>query len=300
MDKEINKIFIISAGRTGTKLFGDHLEKTIPNSFSEHEPDNVDLFNFDNLIKNIKRQSFKELFILKGLGQLGSRNISLRYLNNTFSKEKALEKIKYERRWIEGCKFYFEANQQLYGLTNILPEIPNSKVLLFFRDPRDWVRSIINKGKAYTDKDILYKINVGGFKRISPENLDKKSENWKNYNQFQRICWVWNYINTNFYNSINGNNQNIRHYFFEDIFIKNNENTIRDFLEFALDEYFEEEYVARLQKMLQNKVNENTKQEFHKWHDWDKKHCQDLHYFCGDLMQKLGYGNETEWLEKIQ
>ena len=77
-----NKIFIISAGRTGTKLFGDYLDKIIPDSLSLHEPDTINLLNFKSLLKKIKRQSISELLILKSLGYLGSRNISLKYLNN--------------------------------------------------------------------------------------------------------------------------------------------------------------------------------------------------------------------------
>jgi len=299
------KSFIISAGRTGTEFFGKNLKLLNSNFYSIHEPDRISFTNIrrPELLNKFKYQGFWNLIIFKGLGLTGTRNISLKRINNLFSKDKVIKKINNERKWInlKNYNVYIESNWQLFGLIKDLISIYNSKVIIIFRDPREWVRSFMNWGYWYDSKDLLSKIDILGFKRISPKNVGIKNSNWKNYTRFQKLCWVWNFINSNFYNLLYESDcQNIRSYFFEDIFIKKNETIIRDFLHFTLDKYFKEHYVNQLFQLLQKKAGQSIKKDFSLWIEWDKKSCQDLNYFCGDLMQKLGYGNEPEWIEKIR
>ena len=301
--KNINKLFIISSGRTGTDFLGKNIGYLSNSIYSIHQPD---VINFTKsrrkeLFFKLTNLGFINIIVLKFLGIKGTRNLSLKRVKNYFEKEKSLKKLIDERKKLNlnPVNLYIEANWQLFGIIQDLLSLKSSKVILIFRDPRNWVTSWMNKGGWYDNKDLLSKINVLGFKRITPQNVGIYNPEWKNYTRFQKLCWVWNYMNSNFYNTLRENNKNVRHFFFEDIFMKKDKTTIRNFLQFALDDYFKEEYVNKMLGMLQNKVNENTQEEFPKWPDWDKKYCRDLHYFCGDLMQKLGYGNEPEWLEKL-
>jgi hypothetical protein len=41
--EKINKVFIISSGRTGTEFFGENIKKLSPNFLSIHEPDRISI-----------------------------------------------------------------------------------------------------------------------------------------------------------------------------------------------------------------------------------------------------------------
>lgn len=302
--ENINKLFIISAGRTGTDFFGKNFSFFSKHIYSIHQPDviNLEKSRRKELFFKLKHLGFYNLIIAKLIGKSGTRNLSLIKVRKKNNENKIIQKLLKERTNLNlnYSKLYIESNWQLFGLIEDLLKFNKSKILIVFRDPRDWVSSWMNKGGWYDKNDLLSKINILGFKRVTPANVGIDNPDWKDYSRFQKLCWVWNYMNGNFYEAVKENNPNIRHFFFEDIFAKRDESTIKDFLQFSLGEYFKDEYVDQMLSMLQHKVNQKPKEEFPNWIEWDKKHCQYLHYFCGDLMKELGYGTEPEWLKKIE
>jgi hypothetical protein len=303
--EKINKVFIISSGRTGTEFFGENIKKLSPNFLSIHEPDRISIEKrrLNQAFGRLLKQGFFNQIILKSLGIFGTRNLSLKNIKEKQHEAKIISQLTNERNWLNfnSKTVYIESNWQLFGLIDILPNIkPQTKIIFIFRDPRSWVSSWMNHKGWYSKADLLTLIDKKGFKRVTPANVGIDNPKWKDYSRFQKLCWVWNYMNGNFYETVKENNPNIRHFFFEDIFVKQDKTTIKDFLQFSLNEYFKDEYVEQMLSMLQHKVNQKPKEDFPNWIDWDKKHCQDLHYFCGDLMKELGYGTEPEWLKKIE
>ena len=302
---QINKIFIVSSGRTGTKFLGENLQKIVHNSLSVHEPDKVELTKKHRaeLINKFKKIGIIELIINKALGISGTRNLSLRRINNEIEFGDIIKKIRKPRNVLLGdsyYRYYFEANWQLFGLLDDLFNFQNSKIIIFFRDPRTWVQSWMNKGYWYDDKDLLTKIDMLGFKRVTPKNVGIDNPEWKQYTRFQKLCWVWNYMNGLFYEAMGKDKKNIKAFYFEDIFVKKNKTKVREFLQFSLNEQYRENYTIELLDMLDHKVNQTKTNDFPHWQYWNDEYAKEMEYFCGDLMLNLGYGEELGWQRKIK
>lgn len=293
----IRKVFIVSAGRTGTKFFGKNMVTFVPNSVSVHEPDKVSFQKGEGLLNNIKRQGVIDLFFLKSLGVTGGRNLSLHALKGEKSDRRILQSFLYSRAWVKDCNYYFESNSQLFGLTGLLSKIPNTKIIILFRDPRDWVRSWMNKGYWYDNKDILSKLNFLGLKRLDPKNVGIHLQDWLYFSRFQKLCWVWNYMNSNLTHSLD--RANVMSFTFEDLFISKDFHLTKNMFDFIFEHSQTEKYVNEFMALTDNKVNQTVFDTFPHWKQWSDDQCRTLHSFCGDLMVKLGYGSEPEWMEKV-
>lgn len=299
----ISKVFIVSPGRTGTKFFGNNLKALSKCIYSVHEPDKISLARAKRKesIEKIRQQGIKRPVILKLLGYSGTRNLSLQNLKNSAEKKNIINRFIEDRKWIDlnNTSCYIEANSQLFGLIRQLKSMPNSRLIIIFRDPRSWIKSWVNKGEWYTKDDLLSIINLGGLKRLSPENVGIYNEHWKEYSRFQKLCWVWNFMTNLFISEIEKASPNLAYFFFEDLFIKRDVNEIERFLRFSLNDLYDPIFTHRLRKMLDHKVNENRSEIIPSWEHWDYEMCKNLDFFCGDLMDDLGYGKEQEWLEKL-
>jgi hypothetical protein len=172
--------------------------------------------------------------------------------------------------------------------------------MIIFRDPRSWIKSWMNKGGWYTQDDLLTFINMGGVKRLSPENVGAYNEHWKEYSRFKKLCWVWNFMTNLFISEIEKESPNLVYFFFEDLFIKRDRNEIKRFLNFSLNDFYSPIFTNKLRKMLDHKVNENRSEIIPSWKHWDQEMCKNLDFFCGNLMDDLGYGKEQEWLQKLK
>lgn len=302
MNRKIKKTFIISSGRTGTEFLGFHMNTLSEKIQSVHEPDRITLSGLRTWesFNKINRLGFFNLFVLKALGFSGTRNLSLKRLNGKIDFDNAMQTfLKDRENIITPGSLYIEANAQLFGLVDDLKKMKCSKVLIIFRDPREWVRSWMNRDGWYDGKDMLSRINLWGLKRINPKNVGINHPDWKRYSRFQKLCWVWNFMNHSFYRSLETNTAKISWFFFEDLFRDKKEDKVRDFLRFALGELHREKYVKQLHVRLHKKINHNARNDFPGWQQWDANRCRELMQLCGSLMQKLGYGLEPEWRDKI-
>ncbi len=302
--ENIHKIFIISSGRTGTEFFGDNFNKISNDIISVHEPDRL-AFNRSpgkEILKKVKEQGVSRLILLKIFGFSGTRNLSLLNLNAKLPAEEIIERFVKDRRWIaiEDKNFYIEANYQLFGLIDKLTKLPDSKIIVIFRDPRDWVRSWMNQGGWYTRGDLLSMINLGGVKRITPQNAGIHNPYWHQYTRFQKLCWAWNFMNSQFYSEIKKKHSNLKYFFFEDLFTKKNYEKLSELLKFALNSHYDASCTDSLYNLLNIKVNESNARYLPSWQNWDSATCKILHHFCGDLMLKLGYGKEAKWLSMLK
>lgn len=300
--EKINKVFILSAGRTGTKFLGDNYNKISNEFYSVHEPDRVTFSKKQTgeLIQKLFKQGVTRLVLLKAIGYCGTRNLSLKAINKELGNELITKRLIDDRKWtkLENNKVYIESNHQLFGMIDILETFSNSKTIIIFRDPREWVKSWMNKGIWYTKTDILSLLDFAGFKRITPKNVGVHSIEWTSYCRFQKLCWVWNFMNRFFVDAIE--KHNLSYFYFENLFIRKDSKTLEMFLVDSLGDLNKPEYVESLAMLLNTKVNENTDSTFPGWEKWGVDDCRELQLICGNLMSKLGYGNEPEWIEKIQ
>ena len=303
--KKIRKVFIVSAGRCGSHFFGKNLKKLSKYFYSIHEPDKISFRgeNKKELWFKLINYGIWNLIILKALAKSGSRNLSLLRLktNKNLNINHLWNWLYKDRKLIDFYKYqiYFEANAQLFGLVSDLIKMPRTKVAIFIRDPRTWVQSWLNKGTWYDEKDILGNVNWLGFKRLTPRNVGRKNTMWKSYDRFQKLCWVWNYMNSNFYKIISKYKKNIRFFLFEDFFIKKKEDIIKDFLRFIIGNNYTPKYLECTLNLLQQKENQTLSKKFPAWEYWNKQYAINLHSICGELMQKFGYGKEEKWLKKL-
>src|SRR6056297_522671 len=287
---KINKVFIISSGRTGTKFLGNNFHKISKEFYSIHEPDRI-TFNkkqAGELIQKFCKQGITRPIVLKAIGYCGTRNLSLKNINKELSKKRITKRFLDDRKWFkpQDNKIYIESNHQLFGLINILITLQNSKTVIIFRDPREWVKSWMNKGSWYTSTDVLSFVDFAGFKRITPKNVGIHKTEWLGYSRFQKLCWVWNFINKCFVDEIEKNN--LSYFFFEDLFIKKDPQILRNFLTVSLGNLYNPEHSKNLSMLLHTKVNDTTIEVFPHWEKWDIALCKELQLNCGWLMQKLG------------
>ena len=291
---EKHKVFIVSVGRTGTKFFAEILPQIIPDCYAVHEPDNIKIAKpnmFRNIIKQVKEQGgITNLILLKALGLTGARNLSLRRLRNRLDEKSAINQFKKERQWVERicCSTYVESNQQLFGFSEDLLMLPNTKIIYLVRNPFDWIRSWINLNQSwYGKKDLLAMVNFLGFKRISPKNIGIVDVQWKEYSQCSKLAWLWNYLNNIFY-KISSNHRNAWLFRFEDIFVQKDEETIHAFLNLLInDKKALEESQKTFMHLLVVKIHSGYVRKI-EW-DFSPKELNSVRKICGPLMKEFDY-----------
>ena len=291
---EKHKVFIVSAGRTGTKFFAVILPSIIPDCYATHEPDNIKIERphlIRNIIKQVKEQGgIRNLILLKALGLTGARNLSLRRLNNQLDGQSTINQFKAERQWVEKicCTIYVESNQQLFGFSEDLLMLPNTKIIYVVRNPFGWIQSWMNLNQSwYGKRDLLATINFLGFKRISPKNIGIADVPWREFSQCTKLAWLWNYLNNIFF-EISSHHKNAWLFKFEDIFIQKNDEAIRKFLNLLASDKktFEESHHA-MKHLLEKKIHSGYVLD----NEWvfSSEELNSVRKICGSLMKKLDY-----------
>lgn len=284
-------VFIISAGRTGTKYFGTILEKIIDNSFSVHEPDVLSGVNV-KLIKQVKQFGFYNMIPGRILGISGIRNLSERYLGGKISDDKLVQNIRKHRE-----NFYKNIDEKLiiesyYGWYGCIPAIrklyKNYKIVIITRDPKDWVTSNMNWQQWYGKKDWVNKLNAG---RINPSiTKDEFYKNkWRNFNRFQKLCWAYQFIYNNLLKN-SFNDINIKVFKYEDLFIhKEKYSHLENLIQFIVnfdDAFFNYQIPINI---LEKRINKNISSSFPIYKSWDKKLTKQYLNICGEIQNKLNY-----------
>lgn len=297
---DIHKVFIVSAGRTGTNFLGDFMQDVIPSSLTVHEPDTI-VWRKDELAQKINRQGFINIFLLRALGIRGSKALSLKSCSGQISEEDALHWIRRDRQWVRNVRYYIEANTHLFGVVESLLKLPNSKLLFMVRDPRSWVRSGMNKSGWFDKKDFQERINKGGLKRLTPANVGVEFPNWDKASAFERLCWTWQFQNQLFMNHLKHHDEEQVHWLsFEDLFVHHDISAFKSMYRFITGETDGAMHANKFYNTLrQNKVNQTITMRFPSWNSWEPQHVQVLNERCGNLMRELGYGEEEAWLEMI-
>lgn len=294
-------VFIASAGRTGTKFFGNILSDIVKDSFSVHEPDVFSGFN-KTTWKAVKDFGLYHMIIGRFLKQTGIRNVTQNYLAGKLSDEDLVRFIRDHREayynHIEK-PYIIESYSQWYGIIpGIAQTFPHYKIAGIIRDPRTWVQSIINYGILYHENRRLFKYGhttLTPFMTGDPDYIKR----WPNMSSFQRSCWFWTVVTQNL-KKYEIQDPHTKIFYFENLFQSPDRsehmNRLLEFITNFEHRSFSYKFDLSTLNSIRNSSQEKTMPH---WQEWPPELCRQLHDICGPLMQGCGYGMEPEWQDKL-
>ncbi|GEM_PF-1553052 len=262
--EDIQMAFIISTGRTGTKSLA-YLFNTLPNVISLHEP--------------------KPDFLRLGL-DFATRRVSYNIAHAFFVKYRLPQIKKFSERY----DVYIESNNRLFSLVPIISEVFkdkrfNLKIVHIVRDGRDVVRSGFSRD-WYSIFDPFPRLRAVDF----PDDPWRSS--WKNFDRFEKICWLWQKKDSIIYHDI-GYFKNSITVKFEDIFNPENEFEglwrIVEFLELTP---FIEDSKIDIEAFMKKKINKNPVYALPHWTQWPQQRLEQFWKIAGKHMKEVGYTME--------
>lgn len=198
---------------------------------------------------------------------------------------------------------YLESNNQLRGVIDLLPAaFPDSKAVFIIRDPRDWVRSWLNKFiPRYSRRDLRGWLPHA---RLTPRHVpgDPWRDRWKKMSVFEKLCWAWHRENVHSLACVlrNPNAMVVR---FEDLFAgeAGKGTAIESVLDFATRSANGRRisWVKR-PELLERKLHATANPRFPEWPYWTEDQIVVLMEHCGDLMDAFDYGREAAWARMTQ
>ena len=248
---DVNKYFVVSTGRTGTKFFAHFLDQ-FSSTYAVHEPAPTFL------------------------------RLAINYATNNVTEKYAIEKIERYRRAMckkvkrMGVNNYIESNNRLFALLEPLKEVfDDFKVVHIVRDGRDYVRSGMSRN-WYTDSD-------GSRLRAIYFPDDPYYEKWDQMSRFEKICWRWQKKDGFIYDQVEKMDNAIT-VKFEDIFKDDNFTGVHRIIKYLdLNEGEAEEIIDR---MMNKRVNSTKNYEIPKWENWEQEMIEKFDSIAGHHMKK--------------
>lgn len=247
---EAKPVFVLSTGRTGTKLLSKLMSRmNAVKSYHEPPPELIYYARFAYENKENKK-------LLKRVVD-GAR---LEYILNAYLNN----------------KIYFESNNRLTFFAKQLEELyPKAKFIHLIRHPGDYTRSGLRRN--------WYDGHLWDMGRIVPST--ESDIPWNEMSQISKISWLWNETNKfieNFKEQVK--NSKIITLFSEDIF--NDIERIKDIFKFIeVDNPFKDK---EIKKFLEKPVNKQKKNEYPKYNKWRDDEKSQLKEYV-NLAQKYSY-----------
>ena len=293
---------IVSAGRTGTMFFGETLSQVIDGAYSVHEPDSFS-GTVPEITAKIRTFGFHHMVLGRMFGRTGIRNLSQRYLAKRLSLETLVAAVSAPRRGFYlsvPSDYVIESYYQWFGILEAVPlTFETYKVVGVVRDPREWVRSMMNYKRHYGSRDWLSRL---GIRRLDPKMVGDAThaERWPRMSPFEKNCWEWNATYAAITSFVAGDDHS-RTYRFEDLFHSPERlSTCRDLLDF-MTRFPSREFPYHLDAaMFSQPRNVSDKAAFPDWRQWSPERAHQLDAICGSLMRDYGYGSEPEWLDLLE
>lgn len=239
--------FFLSTARTGSKWIAEFLEHATPLK-AQHEFILNHRFYNDKLVpEKHTGAGFKELTEKKG-----------------FVKEL----IREARAWIdELSEDYAEANVYLERFFSILEEVfPDAVYVHIYRDPRNVIRSLINREWYDTPEDSRHPV--------------MKVKGWNRLSQFEKACWYVRKTNETLLLSC-------QHRIAFEKMVTDIDYLMEQFRILNIPVF------PRMAKHIFNKrINTNWSYDFPDFIQWPSEHKSTFHAICDPLNKALGY--ETE------
>lgn len=248
----IEKVFIVSTGRTGTQFlaeFFDHYQKTM--AFHEPSP---------SFLRKALKYARGEITFKKMKEYLQKRRLP--YFNLAQRKS---------------CNYYIEANNRLFPLLGPLEEVfPEASVIHIVRDGCDYVRSGMSRD-WYSQQDETRRLKSVTF----PDDL--WHEEWQSMSRFEKICWRWQKKNEFIAKNID-NFERALTVKFENIFLDENNIGLRKIADFI---GFDSNTTDLLiDKLISQKVNANKNYKIPKWTEWSSTRQETFDKIAGDHMKQ--------------
>ena len=284
-------VFLTSAGRTGTKFFGDLLGEMVEGAFSVHEPDALMDFKLKSM-RQLQMFGLYNLIIGKLFNKTGIRNLSQNYLAGKINLTELKTAIVDHRE-----KFYRSVDKELIiesysGWYGAIPGIQNLyknyKIVVIVRDPRDWVVSNMNWGTMYGKRDWISRIRLG---RLNPSMINdiQYRDKWQRFTPFQKLCWAWKTIYETILKSAE-RDPNAIIIKFEDLFQSENKyDNLRGLLAYITD-YSDKNFTFEIPEgILQRKTNKNISYSFPNFDSWGTEMKTEMAGICSEIGKNLGY-----------
>ncbi|NBC21594.1 MAG: hypothetical protein GVY06_11220, partial [Alphaproteobacteria bacterium] len=288
MDKDL--AYIVSGGRTGTKYFGEMLCDFIPEAYSVHEPDLLDVEDPRKLLGQIRTFGLWHMVFGRLMGKTGIRTLATRHLAGKVSDEiQFLERVRAQRAsYYDSLEspLIIESYSQWYGLLPQIRELyPDARIVGIIRDPRDWVVSWLNHGRRHDGRD---RVTLFGQKRLTPVMVGEADlvPDWEALTPFERLCWDWRIVNNTIVDFCDQDEAS-RIYRFEDLFLGEDDTAMRDLINFVAQHpsrTYEHTYDAQLRRQ---KVNTRASRA-ERWPQWTPEQVQHLEKMCQPLMSRFG------------
>lgn len=241
-------------------------------------------------------------FVLESLSNLGFSGCNvkndriLRLFNN--SQNSILKKIgnRLIKRHLERISrlnhFQVEYNPQIPNfIENILENFPNTIFIHQIRDPRDWIKSMVNWTITSPIKK-FFSLYVP-FWVLRPDSYHLGADSLSKI--FENYVLTWNEKNKTYSNlKFKTNNYFLLKY--EDL-KANPLSFIKEVLKICgYSNFYSDEAIK---KAMATAFTNPSKNFIDSWETWDDKYICFLHRQCEDLMKEYGYGNEKKWQERV-
>lgn len=268
--KDTQPVLIISTGRTGTIFLSRLFADLYPDAESYHER------GLSRPIQILTNLHFSHLLPKSGL------TLAWKYLKGNE---------------IESCekKFHIDANNFLYGLASLAPELyPNLRVLHIVRDPRTYVTSQLNFSRQKRTSFIANYFVP--FWQPNPFLVGElPMSKFFGFTRFEKYCWIWNFKNCVMEGLENSATPYLR-VRFEDLFNGGDPEELFG----KVTDFIGLPRVTGIRERFREPANTSAKTNFPEWPQWTSKQAAQLQSFCGGRMSKYGYGGEAVWLEKVR
>jgi hypothetical protein len=260
-------VFILSTSRTGTKTLADELAGD--GILSPHQPP------YSRLLTVASNYYLH--------GWLPRRTL-----------EWLVRRLREPQIMNADCRYYIQVYSLDYLPAKIISQKhPNVYVIHIVRDPRTFVRSYLNwihsRVKSFVANKFVLGWHPSGF-----FTGEMHWQDWRQMDDFQRVCWHWAYKNALLKRLFEGG-ERYTQVKFEDLFLGPGLETLRAMLSFVGIPY-----QNRFATIIEQARNPSHKSFFPPWQDWEPELCARLDTLCGQTMARYGYGQETEWQEKVQ
>jgi len=153
--------------------------------------------------------------------------------------------------------------------------MPNAKFVHLYRHPGEFVRSGMRRD-YYHKKDVIRKT------RIAPFDQHKDCQKWLQFDQIQKISWLWNETNSFIEDfKINKNDSRILSFDFNS---KNQDNVkeLFDFMKINIKE-------DKILKSLDIRLNDQKEGNFPLYENWTNKNKDKLKKICDKLSKQYHY-----------
>lgn len=255
-------VLVLSTGRTGTNFIGKLFSRH-PEVTALHEPRPsriIRMWSIARIEGEATREDMAEVLFSKRRNLLASVNTPT----------------------------YLESNPYLFGAADCLNDIFENPVIInIIRDPRDYVKSSLNHGNARGLKYLLNRFLPFWYPRTerilglpNGESLIVKNAQY------------WRILNDWLENSLKDLN-NYHVFRFEDLFYASDKCELKRLASTIgiADSFIDESDLSATNRSKDNAIAS--------WREWSVDDCKKLEKLCRPIMDRYGYGKETEWIAKV-